>query len=187
MATMEQKSIGTGDARACKLCGANEWRRQTRTFWDRLVGLQSYQCGKCTRRRKRWRSVYFSVFRLVLVLGIGAAGFLLWRGAPSLPFRVKDQAASGSEAEALARMRSSVGGQLSAFEQMMAKKPKGTLDNATVLQLWKANVGTNIILQMIRTSNADYDLSAGAIIQLRQSQVDQSIILAMIDSSYTAR
>jgi hypothetical protein len=59
-----------------------------------------------------------------------------------------------------------MGGQLSTFEQMMTKKPKATLDNATVLKLWRASVGSDVILQMIRTSNADYDLSANAIIEL---------------------
>jgi hypothetical protein len=68
---------------------------------------------------------------------------------------------------------------------MMTKKPKSTLDNATIMKLWHANVGSNVILQMIRTSNADFDVSAGAIIELREAQVDQAIILAMIDASYT--
>jgi hypothetical protein len=44
--------------------------------------------------------------------------------------------------DALARARTSTGA-LSTFEQMMLKKPRSTLDNPTILQLWKANVGVN--------------------------------------------
>jgi hypothetical protein len=40
---------------------------------------------------------------------------------------------------------------------------------------------------MIRTANADYDVSANAIIELKQAGVDQIVILAMIDASYNAR
>ncbi len=69
----------------------------------------------------------------------------------------------------------------------MLKRPRTTLDNATVLKLWRADVGTDVILQMIRTSNADYDLSANAVIQLKQAGVDRILILAMIDASYNAR
>jgi hypothetical protein len=123
---------------------------------------------------------------LVVLLGLIAGGAYLWSNPPLLSLRSKE-AAPTSETEALARARTAVGGQLSTFEQLMTKKPKATLDNATILKLWRANVGTNVILQMIRTSNADYDLSATAIIELRQAQVDQAIILAMIDSSYTSR
>ena len=155
-----------------------------------MIGLQAFQCANCKKVQKKLRSGWTaSAIRLVFLFGLLVGGVYFWRNGIALPdFRGKDGGnSSRSEAEALARMRTSAGGQLSNFEQMMTKKPKGTLDNATIMQLWKANVGTNIILQMVRTSNADYDLSAGAIIQLRQAQVDQSIILAMIDSSYSAR
>ncbi|MCU1329577.1 MAG: hypothetical protein JWN34_4947 [Bryobacterales bacterium] len=80
-----------------------------------------------------------------------------------------------------------MGGQLSTFEQLMSKKPKPTLDNATVLRLWRANVGASVILQMIRTSNGEYDVSANAIIVLRDAQVDQAVILAMIDANYNTK
>jgi hypothetical protein len=67
---------------------------------------------------------------------------------------------------------------------MMLKKPRTTLDNATILKLWKAEVGTEVIVQMIRTSNPDYDVSSNAVIQLKQAGVDQTIILSMIDATY---
>ncbi len=70
---------------------------------------------------------------------------------------------------------------------MMVKRPRLSLDNAVILKLWRAQVGTDIILQMIRTSNADYDVSANSIIELKQAGVEQSVILAMIDASYNTR
>jgi hypothetical protein len=92
--------------------------------------------------------------------------------------------ASLSTADTLDRAR--VGG-LSTFEQMMLRKPKGTMDNAGILQLWRSNVGVDVILQMIRTSNPDYDVGANAVIELKKAGVDERIILAMIDAPYTAR
>jgi hypothetical protein len=93
---------------------------------------------------------------------------------------------SQSAAEALARARTSTGG-LSTFEQMMVKKPRSTMDNATILKLWKASVGENVIVQLIRTTTPDYDVSANSIIELKEAGVSQAIILAMIDASYTTR
>ena len=92
--------------------------------------------------------------------------------------------AQQDQAEALARARTAAGGQLSTFEQLMVHKQKTPMDNATVLKLVKANVGKDVILQMIRTSGADYDLSANAIIELKEAGVDPGIVLAMIDVSY---
>jgi hypothetical protein len=66
-------------------------------------------------------------------------------------------------------------------------KPRAALDNAAVLKLWNAGVGSVVIVQMIRTSNADYDLNENAVIQLKEAGVDRNIILAMIDASYNAR
>jgi hypothetical protein len=186
MPKTEQLTPENDLARLCDRCGARELRRRTRTLADRLFSLQPYQCERCSARQKEFRFQVTVVVRFVILLGlIGGAAYLVLN-VPSLSFRNKEAAPSG-EAEALARARAGMGGQLSTFEQMMTKKPKGTLDNATVLQLWKAKVGANVILQMIRTSNADYDLSAGSIIALRQAEVDQSIILAMIDTSYSSR
>ena len=70
---------------------------------------------------------------------------------------------------------------------MMNRKPKATLDNAEILRLWRADVGTSVVLQMIRTSNGSYDVSTNAIIALREARVDQSIILAIIDANYNSR
>jgi hypothetical protein len=98
----------------------------------------------------------------------------------------RDAEAQGSS-DALVRARSAAGGQLSPFEQMMLHKPKAVLDNSTILKLVGAKVEVAVILQMIRTSTADYDLSAASVIQLKEAGVDQQIILAMIDASYNTR
>jgi len=89
-----------------------------------------------------------------------------------------------NSADALARSRSEG---LSAYEAMMLKKPRTTLDNASILRLWKANVGASVIVKMIQTSNPDYDLNANAVIELQQAGVDQAIIVAMIDATYASR
>ncbi|MDE3199181.1 MAG: hypothetical protein KGN84_22720 [Acidobacteriota bacterium] len=115
------------------------------------------------------------------------AGVVMYVQHASLFHPDENQANSAaSTADALSRARTSAGG-LTTFEQMMLKKPRTTMDNATILKLWKANVGTNVILQMIRTSNSDYDLSANAIIELKEAGVDQTIILAMIEAAYQTR
>ena len=79
------------------------------------------------------------------------------------------------------------GGQLSAFEEMMVRRPKSTMGNSNVVELTKANVRPDVIVRLIRASNADYDLRANSVIELKNAGVDETVILAMIDQSYTAR
>jgi hypothetical protein len=88
--------------------------------------------------------------------------------------------------DALSRARTSAGG-LSTFEQMIIRKPQSTLNNAAVIKLWQAKVGTDVILRMIRTSVPDFDVSPTAIIELKEAGVDESIILAIIDAPYNVR
>jgi hypothetical protein len=119
---------------------------------------------------------------LVLVsAGLSAVGatYLVRLVAPA-----HSEETSLSTPDALARARTSAGSSLSDYELMMLKKPRTTLDNAAVLQLTKANVGSEVIIQMIRTSNPDFDMSSNGIIQLKQAGVDENIILTMIDASY---
>jgi hypothetical protein len=92
--------------------------------------------------------------------------------------------AQREQAEALARARASAGGELSAFEQMMLRKSKPTLDNQTVLKLVQASVDNSVILQLIYTSNADYDLTADAIIEMKKAGISEPILLAMINARY---
>jgi hypothetical protein len=113
---------------------------------------------------------------------LAVAGAALYIASSGFVFR--KEAAAQSQAELLARTRNSVGGQLSTFEQLMIQKPKQTLDNATIVRLWKANVGTSVILQLIRTSNSDFDVTANSIIELKQAGLDETIILAMVDAAY---
>jgi hypothetical protein len=74
--------------------------------------------------------------------------------------------------------------QVLALEQMK-KRSKVTFNDATIIKLSKAHVNTDVILKLISNSNADYDLSANSIINLQISQLDPSIILAMIDAGYS--
>lgn len=168
----------------CRRCGAIELKRQRRTTLDCLMSVQVLQCGRCANRQREFKWHWTLPFLILFFCALIAGPILMVKLQPSW-FRPKDSAQS--DLDSLSRTRNAMGGQLSTFEQMMTKKPRSTLDNATVLKLWRAGVGSDVILQMIRTSNADYDLSANAVIELRQAQVDRTIILAMIDASYTSR
>jgi hypothetical protein len=116
----------------------------------------------------------------MLIGGLSYAGVYLYKNPPAIFAESEAQ----NSADALARSRSNG---LSAYEAMMLKKPRTTLDNASILRLWKANVGASVIIKMIQTSNPDYDLNANAVIELQQAGVDQTIIVAMIDATYATR
>jgi hypothetical protein len=166
--------------RLCTKCGSHELRRRPRSILFRLLSISTYACGRCANRETRFRlsAITFVVPLFLLIV----AGAIIWFVNRPTQFEESQQSA----ADALSRARTG-SGPLSTFEMLMLKKPRTTMDNATILQLWKANVGVNVILQMIRTSNADYDVSASAIIELKQAGVDQNIILAMIDATYNVR
>lgn len=145
---------------------------------DRLLFLQPYHCARCKNRHKvmriRWKVIPIILLPLAI---IGAITYFVQN-----PLTFSGLGSGGTaEADELAKTRTSMGGQLSAFEQILSRKQKTTLDNAAILRLWKANVGPTVITQMIRSSNGEYDISEKAIIMLREAQVDQSVILAMID------
>jgi hypothetical protein len=166
--------------RLCRECGSYEFLRRPRTLLHRLFSTCSYRCGKCSYRETRFKIWAGTIILPLFVLGLVA-------GTTYLVARTmarRGASASLSTADTLDRAR--VGG-LSTFEQMMLRKPKGTMDNAGILQLWRSNVGVDVILQMIRTSNPDYDVGANAVIELKKAGVDERIILAMIDAPYTAR
>ena len=178
-------SAATYSTKPCAKCGAKELQRKPRKLWQKLFALYPYVCLRCSHREVRFRIKPWGVVRLLLLVALPVGGAVVYFAKPDLFHKAPDENAQGG-ADALARARASAGG-LTAFEQMMIKKPRTTMDNATVLKLWRANVGANVILQLIRTSTPDYDVSASSIIELKQAGVEQSIILAMIDASYTAR
>jgi hypothetical protein len=167
----------------CTRCGAKELQRKPRTALHKLFAIYPYLCVRCSTRQTRYRFTLGTIIKFSLFSAFAGAIVYLSMN-PGLFRRGEDTSQNG--AEALARARTAAGG-LSAFEQMMIKRPRTTMDNATILRLWRANVSPNVILQMIRTANADYDVSANAIIELKQAGVDQVVILAMIDASYNAR
>jgi hypothetical protein len=167
----------------CRKCGAKELQRKPRRLLHQLFGIYPYVCVKCKKRENKVRFQFSTILRLLLLVAVPAA--IIYFSLHPFSFH-RGEDASQNSVDALSRARTAAGG-LSAFEQMMIKKPRTTLDNTTILQLWKANVAPNVILQMIRTANADYDVSASAIIALKQAGVDQSVILAMIDASYNTR
>lgn len=163
----------------CLRCGVPELRARTRSLFHRLFSLVVYTCDRCDYRQTRLQ------FSMLTLLSLTVAGLLI----AGVTYLVKIathphiEETSLSTPDALARARSSAGS-LSDYELMMLKKPRTTLDNAAIVKLWKASVGAEVIIQMIRTSNPDYDMSSNGIIQLKQSGVDENIILTMIDASY---
>ncbi len=186
-ATGELEADPKLDKRACRKCGSTDLRTLERLLPDLLFARQRYRCKKCSNRQSSIRFGFINVVQILLLLIIAGGGYYLQ--SHPFPFRSGDSAGGGGDdAESLARARSAMsGGQLSAFEKMMTRRPRSSLDNKAVIQLWRAQVPVNIILQMIRTSNADFDVSAASVIELRKEGLDPSVILAMIDASYTTR
>jgi hypothetical protein len=161
-------------------------RRVKRTKLDQLMSFYPFACDHCGNRESRFRLTASAIVRLLILCAV-PAGAWLWKHPPAFLNRADNAVNTTSQqdqSEALARARTAAGGQLSTFENLMLRKQKIAMDNATVTKLVKANVGKDVILQMIRTSAADYDVSASAVIELKQGGVDQAIILAMIAASY---
>jgi len=135
------------------------------------------RCGSGTTRFRFSFSALVILILLLISIGEGAWLYLMLREG-----EIRDNP-TGTGAT-LERARTSG---LSAFEQMMLKTPRSTMDNVTVLQLWHANVGTELILQMIRNSKPDFDVDSAAVIELKKAGVDERIIAAMIDAPYNSR
>jgi hypothetical protein len=183
--TPQRPNADSAPATSCPSCGAQEFRPRRRSFFNRVFSIVFFGCARCDYRQTRFRfSVLGLVIPLFLMLGAGG-GYYVYRYRPAWPWASTEDSQLNT-ADALARARNSSGA-LSTFELMMLKKPKATMDNAAVIQLWKANVGLTVILQMIRNSNADYDVSPQSVIELKQAGVDQAVILAMIDATYNVR
>ncbi len=168
-------------AELCLKCGCNQSYRMPRTLVQKAFALKPYKCWRCAKRQTKLRpgmaNIASAAALIVLVAGAAFGSKLLvrMRGGAGLP---------QSETATLATLQTTVGGdQLSAFEKLMTARPKTTLDNAAILKMWQAKADDEIILQMIRTSNPDYDVSPNAVLGLLAQGVDKSIVLAMIDSS----
>ena len=167
----------------CRKCGSRDLRREPATLPQKFVSVQTEMCVQCSSRHSRFQ---FSGLSLLTVLAFVAltSAIVYFRLNPFWVNRDGDSART--TAEALARARTNAGG-VSAFEELMIRKSRTTMDNAAILKLWKARVSPIVIVKMIRTSIPDYDISANSIIELKQEGVDESVILAMIDATYNAR
>jgi len=185
MAAATQTPSANYSPHPCSKCGDKQLQRKARKAPHKIFGIYPYRCVHCGHHEQKVRLKPGLVVRWGLMVATPAVAAWFWFHPLSL-HRDDGLGGSAANADALARARTTAGG-LSTFEQMMIKKPRTTMDNATILKLWKANVGTNVILQLIRTSTADYDVSASSIIELKEAGVDQTVILAMIDASYANR
>lgn len=173
----------------CRECQSKDMRQRKRTFFGWIFSFRPYTCGRCGYPCRRFSLSAGSFITLIVLGSLAYGGVWLKRNPPEFLTPGAISANSNSQldqAEALARARTTAGGQLSTFENMMLRKPKIALNNATIVRLVKAEVSKDVIIQMIRTSDADYDLSASAVIDLKEAGVDQAIILALIDASYAA-
>jgi hypothetical protein len=179
-------SAATYSTKPCAKCGARELQRKPRRLLQKLFALYPYVCLRCSHREVRFRIKPWGVIRLLVLVALPVGAAIVYKTSPGFFHKAPDESAAQGSSDALARARATAGG-LTAFEQMMIKKPRTTMDNATILQLWRKNVGAAVILQLIRTTTPDYDVSASSIIELKEAGVDQSIILAMIDASSAAR
>lgn len=175
---------------ACHKCRMSELRPKSPSLVHRITSLYPYKCNRCGHNQQRFRfslaTIPCALFFCALLVGVA----WLCVNPPSVLSFSGHNAGNDSalvqkeQAEALARARAATGGELSAFEQMMLRKSRPALDNATVLKLVRANVDNSVILQLIYTSNADYDLSADAIIGMKKAGISEAILLAMINASY---
>jgi len=184
MTATEQKTSAKDRVLHCSKCNTVALVRQPKSFLHWLLSLEPYTCIRCSAHSRKFHfdwSLLAPVCLLYLLIPL--LGFLVARSYLFNPQTVSAQ----SDIDALARARSVSGGQLTAFEQMLTKKPKSTLDNAMIVRLWNARIGAEIIRQMIHTSIPDFDLSPNAIIALHEDHVDERIILAMIDATYSGR
>jgi hypothetical protein len=185
---MEHESSRSGKAlrsiqkELCPICGYGHLHRKECTFLDACFALIPFRCSRCPYEERRFRPSWRIASVYLILLGSAAVG--TWASTHRGWLHLKRDKLDESGAAALTTARIAAGGHLSSFEQMMLRKPRGTLDNATILKLWRANVGTDLILMMIRTSAPDYDVSARAIIEMKDAKVDQAIIMAMITADY---
>ena len=182
-------------AAVCRECRSREIRYRQRSVLDRILGLYPLTCGRCGYPDRRFRFTIGTAVLLLAICGLVGGGVWLRMNPPGFLSRLSPAAGETAtpavspqdQAEALARARTAAGGKLSTFENMMLNKPKIAMNNATILKLVKAEVSKDVILQMIRTSTADYDLGANDVIELKEAGVDPAIILAMLDASYAAQ
>jgi hypothetical protein len=166
----------------CLKCGSQDLRVRPRSFFHRVFSVAVFDCSRCDYHETRFSlSPATLIVPIILALMGGGTYYLL-----KTQVWIRGDEGTLNTADALAKARSSSGA-LSTFELMMLKKPRNTMDNQSILQLVHANVGSAVITQMVRASNADYDVSPGAVITLKKAGVDESIILAMIDQSYNVR
>jgi len=60
---------------------------------------------------------------------------------------------------------------------------KEVLTNSLVIEMSKAGLSKEIILQKVKSSNADYDLSATSLIEMKKAGVDDEIITAILEKA----
>jgi len=178
-----QPHTDDSDRILCPRCGHGHLhRRRTQPITDAFFGQIRVKCSRCMYEEKRLRvtKLFLIEWFCILTLGAVAAWFTL------NPILSGKSSGKDDPVIALATAQMASGGKLSAFEQMILRKPKTRLDNSTILKLRHANASTDLIVLMIKTSTPDFDVSANAVIELMGAGINDSIIEAMIESNYSA-
>jgi len=164
----------------CWKCGTfKQLKPQPRSFLHRILSLQRFRCDRCVGMQTSLRFDWTTVVRVFLLCALGAGAVMARK-----PDWFRISTPTPRHQSYSLKAASTTGGRLIAFEKGTSGPQKTTLDNAAILKLWQAGVERDVIVQMIRTSNGDYDISANAIIELRHEQVDSMVMLAMIDRSF---
>jgi hypothetical protein len=68
---------------------------------------------------------------------------------------------------------------------LVAVRNQDAMTNRDVIELVKAGVGCEVIVGMIRRARANFDLSTGAIVQLKAAGVSDDVLAAMLNPAAT--
>lgn len=147
-----------------------------RSRWDRISSRVRFQCPRCGRYSARIHSRWGFALKAALT-GAALAGLVSlgltgdFRGMLSrAPAGLKDETFMA---------RGAFAGQLVAAEAMTNGKPRPSLTNDEVIELWRMKASTSLILHLIQSSKADFDFSTSGLMQLREAQLDPAIVEAM--------
>jgi hypothetical protein len=163
----------------CGKCGAKAVRPVPPTLFHKFLSIQPHFCVQCSAHYVRFQFSALSLITLFALLSL--AGTIRYFVLNPISFYRAD--VSRNTAESLAQARAAAGG----LSKLMVRKSRTTMDNSAILKLCKAGVGSSVIVKMIHTSIPDYDIGANSIIELKHQGVDESVILAMIDATYSNR
>jgi hypothetical protein len=157
----------------CKNC-EGELRRRSRdtmtAFWMSCLCVYPYRCRRCKRNSSHLNLEQASLFYTVVILGFSlfATGAFWYRAHHKATARVP---AAVAEAQVTMQVPAAT------------VNLDGVLSNQDVVDLTKAKLGPDVLIQMIRTSPHNFQVDPRSVIQLKQSGTDDQVISAMIEAT----